>query len=177
MKLLFCCRCQDIFKLLYHERHCSCGSCGGHYINKKEAVFWGDTAIPLGFNNKTLAEALEAQPQGPGRGHRFEAFVIPKVCPTLEKLDHEIKVRQPGDPIDVHTERCCIRHGCEYDIDAACTVMTGKARQSGPCQVCKMELSGYCGEEARRVALARWPDYSKSKKEKSDDAEKLDDGQ
>lgn len=36
---------------------------------------------------------------------------------------------------DVHTEHCCITHGCKYG-DEDCTVVTGKAIQSYPCEVC-----------------------------------------
>lgn len=37
---------------------------------------------------------------------------------------------------DVHTEHCCLRHGCKYG-DEDCTVTTGKARQSYPCMDCE----------------------------------------
>ncbi len=98
MKLLYCRHCHDVIKLLSHERHCDCGACGGHYINDLDAVFWGDTAVPLGFDNPSFARALEAQPGGPGEGERFTAFVIPQVCPTMTKLDHRIKVREHVEP-------------------------------------------------------------------------------
>lgn len=41
---------------------------------------------------------------------------------------------------DVHTEHCCLRHGCKYGDDK-CTVTTGKERQSYPCEDC----DGYIG--------------------------------
>ena len=37
--------------------------------------------------------------------------------------------------IDVHTEHCCIAHGCKY-MDPKCTVTTGKKKQSGRCFDC-----------------------------------------
>lgn len=42
----------------------------------------------------------------------------------------------PRGPLDVHTEHCCVAHGCKYG-DAACPVETGKKRQSFPCELCK----------------------------------------
>lgn len=40
---------------------------------------------------------------------------------------------------DVHTEHCCVRHGCKY-INLDCTVMTKKAEQSYPCEDCPEDL-------------------------------------
>lgn len=42
---------------------------------------------------------------------------------------HYIKIK------DVHTEHCCIHHGCKYS-DEDCTVVTNKAIQSYPCEYC-----------------------------------------
>jgi hypothetical protein len=39
---------------------------------------------------------------------------------------------------DVHTEHCCIDHGCKYGDDN-CTVVTGKLPQSFPCEDCEEE--------------------------------------
>lgn len=36
---------------------------------------------------------------------------------------------------DVHTEHCCVEHGCKYS-DVTCTVTTGKAPASHPCEWC-----------------------------------------
>lgn len=38
---------------------------------------------------------------------------------------------------DVHTEHCCIAHGCKYG-NKDCSVVTGKKEQSFPCEVCGM---------------------------------------
>lgn len=37
---------------------------------------------------------------------------------------------------DVHTEHCCILHGCKYGKDDKCTVMLRKAKQGYPCEYC-----------------------------------------
>lgn len=39
---------------------------------------------------------------------------------------------------DVHTEHCCSDHGCKYG-DGDCTVTTGVAPQSYPCEFCDWE--------------------------------------
>jgi hypothetical protein len=38
---------------------------------------------------------------------------------------------------DVHTEHCCLQHGCKYGKDDICTVVTRKAPQSYPCEMCE----------------------------------------
>lgn len=40
---------------------------------------------------------------------------------------------------DVHTEHCCVLHGCKYSDDD-CTVVTRNKMQSFTCERCKMEL-------------------------------------
>ena len=37
---------------------------------------------------------------------------------------------------DVHTEHCCIIHGCKYGKDDECTVMLRISPQSYPCESC-----------------------------------------
>jgi len=40
---------------------------------------------------------------------------------------------------DVHTEHCCIRHGCKYG-NIYCTVTTAEKKQSYACEGCMDEL-------------------------------------
>lgn len=99
MKLLFCVSCKDVFRLTQRERACACGRCGGHYINGLDAVFWGDSAMPLGFENGSFSVALENQPKA-GLGKRFTAFVIPENCPTMTKIDPVNKIAGQEDDHD-----------------------------------------------------------------------------
>ena len=86
MKLIFCKKCQDVRKLLFEAVICACGSSGGVYLDDGiNATYWGE-AVPLGFDNFSLARAIENQPNS-GSGERFTAFVIPKKCPTYKSLD------------------------------------------------------------------------------------------
>ena len=40
---------------------------------------------------------------------------------------------------DVHTEHCCIVHGCKYGKDEECTVVQKRQPQSYPCESCSNE--------------------------------------
>ena len=82
MKLLLCLHCHDVFKLDITPRTCKCGRASGRYLDDFHAVYHG--GIPLGFENWSLVEAIRNQPQS-GMGRRFEAFVIPKDCPTMRE--------------------------------------------------------------------------------------------
>lgn len=85
MKLIFCSECWDVFKLARHVRSCECGKCNGQYEEDGlNAWYTGESAIPLGFANNSLATACMEQPLE-GWGKTFNAFVIPKICPTMEK--------------------------------------------------------------------------------------------
>jgi len=85
MKLLFCPKCQDIFRLPSNliERVCECGKTRGRYLDELNAEYSG--GIPLGFENSSLVAAIMNQPNE-GMGKQFTAFVIPKLCDTFEEL-------------------------------------------------------------------------------------------
>ena len=86
MKLLYCNTCRDIVKLSRTTRTCQCGATGGHYKQDGlNAIYYGP-AIPLGFANSSFRDARDNQPEF-GMGTVYNAFVIPKVCPTMEHVD------------------------------------------------------------------------------------------
>ena len=88
MKLLYCNTCRDIVKLSRTTRNCQCGATGGHYKQDGlNAIYYGP-AIPLGFANSSFRDARDNQPEF-GMGTVYNAFVIPKVCPTMELVDSE----------------------------------------------------------------------------------------
>jgi len=86
MKLLFCKNCEDIFKLHEEIKRCKCGRTYGRYIDKKYAEYFGEYAVPLGFNNYNFAIKIMNQPLF-GRGLIFEAFIIPKTCESFIKKE------------------------------------------------------------------------------------------
>lgn len=86
MKLIFCPNCQDVLKFDYKSRQCKCGRSGGKYLEDGlHAEIYGLT-IPLGLANSTLVKALDNRPED-GMGKKFTAFVIPKECPTIKKVE------------------------------------------------------------------------------------------
>ncbi len=66
-----------------------------------------------------------------------------------------------SDDRDVHTEHCCLRHGCKYGYDCesgyefldangnkkVCTVSSGAKKQSFPCESCENEIGYKIGME------------------------------
>lgn len=87
MKLLHCGNCLDVFNLTYETKSCRCGETKGRYLpDGINAIYSGEDATPLGFANFSFSMALIRQPEE-GWGERFEAFVIPKICPTFVKVE------------------------------------------------------------------------------------------
>lgn len=84
MKLLYCTNCGDIFNLNLKEKKCSCGKTKGKYNDNLNAIYDGEHAVPLGIGNSSFNQALILQPND-GMGEVFDAFVIPKICPTFIK--------------------------------------------------------------------------------------------
>ena len=89
MKLLFCKKCEDVFRIWIAERRtCKCGDTSGQYHEDGlHADFRGQYAIPLGFDNWKFVGAVLSQPKEAGMGLKFDAFVIPQVCNTYKKTD------------------------------------------------------------------------------------------
>ncbi len=52
-------------------------------------------------------------------------------------LDYHERIAHP-EALDVHTEHCCLMHGCKYR-DINCTVMNGRKKQSTLCESCRYE--------------------------------------
>ena len=83
VKLIYCPKCQDVVRLVQYQRSCDCGASNGRYTDDLHAEIAG-SAIPLGFANDSLVDALRGRTER-GMGRRFEAFVIPSVCETVNK--------------------------------------------------------------------------------------------
>ncbi len=86
MKLIYCPACHDVVSLrLKTPRTCACGQAFGVYLDNVRARI-GGAAIPLGFANFSFTIALRDRPAS-GAGECFEAFVIPEICPTIERVE------------------------------------------------------------------------------------------
>ena len=84
MKFIFCTDCHDIVRLRRELRKCGCGKSKGRYIDDLHAEIQGKS-VPIGIEGDSFAAALK--PTEPGKGIRFEAFVIPKICDTIRVLE------------------------------------------------------------------------------------------
>ena len=82
MKLIFCPKCQDVVKLKRCKTFCDCNASWGYYKSDGLNAVINNIAIPLGFANNSLANALENRP-AKDMGEKFTAFVIPKKCATI----------------------------------------------------------------------------------------------
>jgi len=83
MKLIFCPKCTDVVRLFKELRFCKCKESSGRYlVDSVDAEIYGK-AVPLGFINNSLAEALRNRPDD-GMGKLFTAFVIPHECRTVK---------------------------------------------------------------------------------------------
>ncbi len=51
---------------------------------------------------------------------------------------------------DVHTEHCCLQHGCKY-CDAKCPVVLRQKSQSHPCESCDFDK-----EDGLKLFEVRW---------------------
>ncbi len=86
MTLIYCPKCGDVRKLDFRVTTCKCGaSKGWNVLDELNAVIQG-AAIPIGFTNDSFSNALRKRRPN-GLGKLFNAFVIPKDCPTVTKLD------------------------------------------------------------------------------------------
>jgi hypothetical protein len=84
MKLIFCPKCQDVVNLLTVLRRCRCTSSWGAYHDDVRAYYGGE-AIPIGFENPSLIQAIRDRPKT-NWGSNFEAFVVPFDCPTFRQV-------------------------------------------------------------------------------------------
>ena len=86
MKLFICKECDDVVKMVGPKRECMCGKSGGYLLDGNlKAAYWG-SAIPIGFSNASLDNAINNRPRS-GQGCQFTAFIIPHSCPTATEID------------------------------------------------------------------------------------------
>ena len=84
MKLLFCRKCEDLFRLTKEERSCECGHTSGYYLEDGlYAEYFGEDAVPLFVANSSFIQAVLDRPHS-GKGSIFTAGVIPEVCDTMK---------------------------------------------------------------------------------------------
>ena len=84
MKLVFCPKCTDTFRVWINEtKHCHCGASWGYYLDDDLTAVIGGKAIPLAIPNDELRDAITNRPQKSAQGRNFTACVIPEECSTV----------------------------------------------------------------------------------------------
>ena len=86
MKLILCVECHDVVRLIREERECLCGKSGGRYLEDfMSAEYWGE-AVPIGFDNRILSEAVEDYYKTKGkRGRALLAWVCDKKSKSFKR--------------------------------------------------------------------------------------------
>jgi len=64
MKLLFCPRCQDLFKLDYELRSCKCTFVKGKYLLDGDKAIYNGQGVMLGIGNSAFFTALTGGERG-----------------------------------------------------------------------------------------------------------------
>ena len=93
MKLAFCPRCQDAFKLDRLMRQCKCGASKGYYEDRKNATVFG-AAIPFCVGWTSFSKAIKNRPVRRFRGETFEAWIPPIECETIRQEVNEDECRK-----------------------------------------------------------------------------------
>ncbi len=87
MKLIYCPKCKDVFRLFFKHRSCKCGESGGYYEPDGLTAVINGKGIPIGFTNEGFALAIKNRPdEDIFGGFLFDAFVIPKKCETVKYI-------------------------------------------------------------------------------------------
>lgn len=63
MKLLFCQNCKDVINLHEHLKKCSCGKTEGKYLDKMNAEYSGEFAIPFAIDNYSFFSRIKGTGQ------------------------------------------------------------------------------------------------------------------
>jgi len=121
MKLILCMKCQDVVKLQMHHRNCMCGESYGQYRDDGLNAVIKGPCIPIGFDNRSLLQAIYTQPLE-GKGRSFEAFVIPQKCPTVNYGEQH----HPADPADVSDKKLSDRDVSSILVKAVETLKKSK---------------------------------------------------
>lgn len=87
MKLIYCNKCNDIFRLFKILRFCKCKKCCGKYINNRTAIFSGSSAVPMGIDNNSLKRVLQGYyKNGFYLGTQINTFFIVEPCNTFRRI-------------------------------------------------------------------------------------------
>jgi hypothetical protein len=91
VKLLFCSRCFDLFKLDFPVRSCSCGLVRGRYLPDGHTAEVNGEGLSLAIDNNTLVPFIRRG--GPGPAEQYEEG-MQRNAVTCWVREHE----GPGNP-------------------------------------------------------------------------------
>ena len=81
------------------------------------------------LEKKMVAHLLPESYNNPVKKVKVRDIIIK---PEQEERCEKIKVKK-----DIHTEHCCVEHGCKYGEDDFCSVVNKLKPQSFPCELCR----------------------------------------
>jgi hypothetical protein len=97
MKLLICKACSDIFNLSKERKFCRCKKSWGQYLEDGYlAIYGGSKAVPIGFANSSLIDAIKHRPKKADRGEVFTAFTVPESSSTFIRVGNKEKKIHSG---------------------------------------------------------------------------------
>ncbi len=102
-------------------------------VGEKRSPTKFKTRLPKAQYNSAFQQGLEAAQNGWERD-----------CPADGTRWGEAWLDGFDSHKDVHTEHCCLKHGCKYG-DGDCPVTTEQKKQSYPCERCHEEIHGVMG--------------------------------
>ncbi len=93
MKLVYCKKCHDVFKLDGADeiRTCKCGESKGYYVTSNDAEIFGEFAVPFCIGWTSFYEAIENQPLDEEHNKKspayFKAWIPPKQCNSIDHTE------------------------------------------------------------------------------------------
>ena len=91
MKLLFCIKCNDLFKISTRLKRCRCGECFGKYTANRHALISdSDDCMVVRISNTSFRLAINTF-QSSGEGIDLKGTVIEKSDQTVHRIkEHEL---------------------------------------------------------------------------------------
>jgi len=81
-----------------------------------ESMLWFAKKSGIADNTKILQIREHAMKIVAQRVEMFDKSGITKLIEEV-KGKHQVKLAKAEDDSDVHTEHCCVVHGCKYEVD------------------------------------------------------------
>lgn len=93
MKLVYCKKCHDVFKLDSADeiRTCKCKLSKGYYITSNDVEIFGEHAVPLCIGWTSFYKAIENRPKDEQANKEnpayFKAWIPPRECNSIDHTE------------------------------------------------------------------------------------------